>query len=141
MSQQVMDRTMRPVTGWRADWPVALVAAGVGALVWVAATQVAGVQLAVRSGSSTRDIGVVSVIVTALVVALAAGGLLRVLERRTERGRAVWTAVAAAVWLVSFAGPLGARTAAAGLWLAALHLVVGVVVVVGLRRLHPDRVA
>ena len=82
MSQPVMEPTTRPVTRWRADWPVALGAAGVGALVWVGATQVAGVQLAVRSGSSTRDIGVVSVIVTALVVGGAASLVIWLMVQR-----------------------------------------------------------
>ena len=45
------------------------------------------------------------------------------------------------MWVVSFAGPAGARTLSAGLTLAALHLVVGAVVIVGLRRRHADRVA
>jgi succinate dehydrogenase hydrophobic anchor subunit len=83
----------------------------------------------------------VSVIVTAVVVTLAAGGLLRVLERRTPRARRLWTGTASAVWVVSFAGPATATTPLAGLALAALHLVVGAVVIVGLRRRHPDRVA
>jgi hypothetical protein len=141
MSQQVMERKAQTATRWTGDGKVALLAAGAAALVWVVATQAGGVDLAVRSGSGTQHITVVSVVVTTLVVTLAAAGLLRILERRTTRGWAIWTAIAGSVWVVSFAGPLGARSVSAGLVLAALHLLVGAVVVVGLRRHHADRVA
>jgi hypothetical protein len=133
MGQLVEERTEVRVRRWRDDWPVAVTAAVAGAVVRVLATQVASVDLAVRSGSGTQHVNVVSVIVTALVVAMAGVGLLRFLERRTERGRTTWTAVAVAVWVLSLAGPLGARSLAAGLSLAAMHVVVGAVVVVGLR--------
>ena len=138
MSGMVQDRAVQAVGTWRDDWPVAVVAAGAAAVVWVGAT-VAGVDVAVRSGSSTRDVGLVSVVVTAVVVAVVAAGLLRVLERRTPGARRVWTGVALAVSVVSLAGPAGARTLSAGLTLAGLHLVVGAVVIVGLGRRHADR--
>ncbi len=140
MNEAVQERSVPQVGTWRDDWPVAVAAAGGAALVWVAAT-VAGVDVAVRSGSGTREVGLVSVIVTALVVAGAAAGLLRVLERRTTGGRRLWTGIALAVWVVSLAGPASARTLSAGLSLAAVHVVVGAVVIVGLRHRHPDRVA
>ena len=138
MTGTVQDRAVQAVGTWRDDWPVAAVAACAAAVVWVCATA-AGVDVAVRSGSSTRDVGLVSVVVTAVVVAAAGAGLLRVLERRTPGARRVWTGVAMAVWVVSLAGPAGARTVPAALTLAALHLVVGAVVIVGLRRRHADR--
>lgn len=134
MSQLVEERTEQPTRRWRDDWPVAVVAAGAAAVVWVVATQVASVDLAVRAGSGTQHVNVVSVIVTALVVATAGAGLLRFLERRTAQARTIWTAIAVSVLAVSLTGPLGARSVEAGLWLAALHVVVGSVVVVGLRR-------
>ncbi len=144
MTGTMEDRAVRPVGTWRDDWPVAVVAAAGAALVWAVAT-VAGVDVAVRSGGGSREVGVVSVVVTALVVAVAGAGLLRLLERRTARALPIWTAIAAAVWVASLAGPAGAATLSAGLALAALHLVVGAVVIVGLRRGHaehaPDRVA
>ncbi len=93
-------------------------------------------RLAVHSGSGTREIGLVSVLVTATVVTLAAGGLLRVLERRTPRAEGLWTGFALAALAASLAGPVGAVTLAAGLALASMHLVVGGVVIVGLRRRH-----
>lgn len=141
MSQLIEKRTEVRAGRWRDDWPVAVTAAVAAAAVWVLATQLASVDLTVRSGSGTQHVNVVSVIVTSVVVALVAGWLLRLLERRTPRGRTIWTVVAVAIWVLSLAGPLGARSLAAGLWLALLHLVVGSVVIVGLRRLHTDRVA
>jgi hypothetical protein len=140
MNGTVQDQSVRRVGAWRDDWPVALVAAGAAALVWVGAT-VAGVDVAVRSGSGTREVGLVSVLVTALVVTVAAAGLLRVLERRTAGALRVWTGIAASVWVVSLAGPAGASSWSAGLTLGALHLVVGAVVIVGLCLRHAERVA
>lgn len=138
MGETVHDRAVQAVGTWRDDWPVAVVAAGAAAVVWTVAT-VAGVNVAVRSGSGSREVGLLSVVVTAVVVAAAGAGLLGILERRTPDARRVWTGVAMAVWVVSLAGPAGARTVPAGLTLAALHLVVGAVVVIGLRGRHANR--
>jgi hypothetical protein len=141
MSQLVEDRTTGRVSGWSDDVLVGAIAGGAAALVWFGATQVAGVDLAVRSGSGTQHINVISVIVTTLVVTLAGGGLLRALQRRTAKGRSTWTMIALVVWVLSLAGPLGARSLSAGLVLAGLHLLVGAVVILGLRGRHADRVA
>ena len=119
----------------RAEAGVAVLTAAVATAVWGVA-KAAGVDLVVRSGSGTSDINVVSVIVTALVVAIVGAALLRLLERRTANGRRTWTIVAVVVWAVSFLGPLSATRPSAGLVLACLHLLVGAVVVLGLRRTH-----
>ena len=111
---------------------VVLVAAGLAAAVWLAA-EAAGVDLAVHAGDGSRPVGLVSVIVTVVVAALVAAGLLRVLERRTANGLRTWTIIAIVVWALSFLGPLSAMTVGAGLVLAAMHLAVGAVVVGGLR--------
>ena len=130
---------------WRDVRDVGLLAAGLAAVTWVVATQAAGVDLVVGAGEGRQHVGVASVVVTALVAAYAGGGLLRVLARRTPRGRRTWTAIAVAVLAVSLAGPLGAASLPAGLVLASLHLEVGTVVVVSLRRraacARPERVA
>ena len=97
MGELVQERETRRVGSWRDDGPVAVVAAGAAALVW-AVERLMGVDLAVRSGSGVREVGLVSVIVTAVVVTLAAGGLLRVLERRTPRARRLWTGTARRSW-------------------------------------------
>ncbi|MEP7089162.1 MAG: DUF6069 family protein [Nocardioidaceae bacterium] len=126
---------------WRDDWSVAVTAAGAAALVWCVVTQAASVDLAVRSASGAQEVNVVSVVVTALVAALAGGGLLRVLERRSRRGLTIWSWVAAAVLAVSLVGPLGAVSLSAGVCLALLHVVVGAVVIGLLRMRHAGRVA
>jgi len=134
MSQLVEERVDVRARRWRDDWPLAVAAAVAAAVDWVAATQVAGVDLAVGSDSDAQRVGVVSVIVCAVVVTLAASGLLRFLETRTAHARAIWVVVALVVGLVSLAGPLGASSLQAGLWLVSLHAVVGSVVLVGLLR-------
>jgi hypothetical protein len=120
----------------RADTGVAVVAAVGAAVVWSVA-RAAGIDLVVKSAGGTSSVNVVSVIVTALVVGIAGGALLRSLERRTTNGRRTWTIVALSVWAVSLLGPLSATRPSAGLVLTSLHLLVGAVVVLGLRRPHP----
>ncbi|WP_395655983.1 DUF6069 family protein [Nocardioides sp.] len=121
-----------PRRTWRDDLPVAAVAAGSAALVWVAG-RAAGVAIEVQEGAGTRSVGVVSVVVTAVVVTLTAGALLRVMSRRRQRRR-WWTVVALGVLALSMLGPLSAVSATAGLVLATMHAVVAGVVVIGLRR-------
>jgi hypothetical protein len=121
-----------PASTTRREAAVVVIAGVSAALVWLAA-KAAGVDPLVHSGSGSRPIGLASVIVTAIVVAGVAAGLLHVLERRTSRGLRAWTIGAMAVWVVSFAGPLSAMRLEGGLVLATLHLVVGAVVVGGLR--------
>ncbi len=109
----------------------ATVAALGGWLVW----QVAGVDLTVRSADQVRDVGAGSVGITALLAALAGVGLIRLLAKR-DTGLRTWTIVAGVVWTVSMLGPSGATTLSAGLSLASLHLLVGAIVVFGVRRVH-----
>jgi hypothetical protein len=141
MTQQDVEQTDVRRSRWRDDWPVAVTAAGAAALVWCVVTRVAAVDLAVHSRTGVQEVTVVSVVVTALVVALAGAGLLRVLERRSRRGPAIWTGVAVAVLAVSLLGPLGAVSLSAGLCLALMHVVVGAVVIGLLRVRHAGRVA
>jgi hypothetical protein len=112
---------------------VAAVAMTGAALIWTLATA-ARVDLEVRQGSSTTGVTLAAVIVTAMLATILGASLLRLLERRTPRGRQLWTVVASTVWALSFLGPLSATHPSAGLVLASLHLFVGAVVVVGLRR-------
>ena len=119
----------------RADIGVAVVAAASAVVVWSAA-RVAGIDLVVKSAGGTSHVNVVSVVVTSVVVAIAGAALLRLFERTTN-GRRTWTIVAVSVWVVSLLGPLSATRLSAGLVLASLHLLVGAVVVLGLRRTPP----
>ncbi|RLP94678.1 hypothetical protein EAD89_03280 [Micromonospora sp. BL4] len=100
---------------------------------------VAGVDLAAGSGNSTRQITVAAVVVAAVVAALAGWALLAVLERLTARAGTWWTAIAVAVLLLSLlAGPPSGVGAGAKATLALLHLSVGVVLILGLRRARPE---
>ena len=98
----------------------------------------AGVDLAVRSGSSTRQITVAAVVVAAVVAALAGWALLAVLDR-TNRSRVWWTSIAVAVLLLSLVvGPPSGVGGGAKATLALLHLSVGVILIVGLPRPRLD---
>jgi hypothetical protein len=118
---------------WRGDLPVAGAAAGAATLIWVLA-RVLGVDLDVHSGGGVQGVGLPSVVIAPVVATLAAGALLRGWERRSMRARRRWTAVSLAVLAVSLLGPVSAVTARAGVVLAAMHLVVGSVIVAGLTR-------
>jgi hypothetical protein len=115
------------------------VAATVSALgLWLAWTQLGGVDLRVRSADDIREIGAASVAVTAPVVSGAGVLLVRLLDSWVPRGLRWWTVAACAVWAISMLGPLGATTASAGLALVSLHVVVGAIVVFGVRRVHRE---
>ncbi|MGC4870091.1 DUF6069 family protein [Micromonospora sp. DT53] len=99
----------------------------------------AGVDLAVRSGSATRQVTVAAVVVAAVVAALAGWALLALLEPRTNRSRVWWTSIAVAVLLLSLVvGPPSGVGGGAKATLALLHLSVGVILIVGLPRPRLD---
>jgi hypothetical protein len=104
---------------------------------WVLAAPLAGVDLAVRMGpgAAAQQVGVVSVLVVSLLVALAGWALLAVLERRLRHGRRTWTVLASIVLVLSLAGPLSAATTvAATVALIGMHVVVAAVLMVLLLR-------
>ncbi|MFD0690283.1 DUF6069 family protein [Actinomadura fibrosa] len=123
-----------PTTGRRALTVTAATAAALA--VWTIAGPVAGVGLTARSGGgSPHEIGAAAVIAAALASGLAAWALLAVLERTARRAARIWTITASAVLVLSLSGPLtGDASAAATAVLAALHLVVGAVLIPGLLR-------
>jgi len=104
--------------------------------VWVVAVPVLGVDLRVTpGGAEAQTVGAVSVLVVSLLAGLAGWVLLAVLVRVTRRARRWWTGFAVALLVVSLTGPLtSAVGAAAKTVLVVLHLVVGVVLLVGFRR-------
>jgi len=108
-------------------WLVAVTAVALALLVWVLAVPVAGVELA--AGTPAQAIGVVSVVISTLVVTLAAWGVRTLLRRRTP---VAWWLICGVVLAVSLLGPLGGTSPAAVGTLVALHLVVGATVAIGL---------
>ena len=110
--------------------------AAVGALlVWAIAVPLADVDLSVHSGGSdqpSRPVGPVAVAVVAVIAGLAAAGLAALLNRTTSRPRRNWAIIAVATLLLSLLGPLGAVSVGAGVTLAAMHLLVGATLILGL---------
>jgi len=100
-----------------------------GVTVWAVAGPVAGIRIAVDD----QAVGVAQVAIVSLLAGLAAWVLFAVLARFTSRATPIWTAIAASVLAVSLTGPLGATSTAAGITLACLHLLVGGVIIFGLR--------
>lgn len=104
--------------------------------VWTVADPLAGVALTVHvgSGASTRQVGPAAVAFVSVLAGLAGWSLLAVLERVTARARPIWIGIALVVLLLSFAGPLGAATAAAKVALAGMHLAAAAVLIPALAR-------
>ncbi len=105
-------------------------------MIWVVAT-LAGADLTVSfgAGQPIQKVTVVNVIVAALVGSLAGWGLLALLRRFTNNARAIWTVIAFVVALFSLGGPLSTiSSTGTKVALAAMHLVVATVTIVGLRR-------
>jgi predicted ribosomally synthesized peptide with SipW-like signal peptide len=106
---------------------------------WTLWTQVGSVELTVQSGDDVQTIGIGPVVAVAAIMPVAGVLLFRALEAWLSHGMRSWTAVACTVTLISMLGPLGATTATAGVALASLHLLVGAVVIFGVRRVHHAR--
>lgn len=118
---------------------ISLLAALEGAviLLW-ALWRLLGVGLEVTAGTGTREVGLVAIVLTTTLVTVASYVLLWALRRRELR---VWTGIAVTVLLLSCAGPLlSATTVGSTVALLTFHLLVGIGLVAGVRRLdHTDR--
>lgn len=113
-----------------------MAAVAAGALTWVVAVPLVGVHLVVEPAEGrAQDVGLGMVIATTLMASVAGWGLLALLERITPlRARTTWNLVAGGVLIVSLAGPLvAASDTAAVTTLMLLHLVVGLVLMIGMR--------
>lgn len=119
-------------------------AASVGAplaavLVWLIANDVVGVDLhspAMGSSKQPTTVTVVMVVIAALVAGLLGWAALALLEKTVRRPRAVWTWLAAIVFLVSLGAPLSGSGIDDGsrLTLLLLHASVAAVLIPLLRR-------
>lgn len=134
METTIPNAGVRPAR--RRDRLLTVLAATVATLLgWVVAVPLAGVALVARSGAGEQRVTPLAVAVSTLLAGLAGWALLALLERVTGRARAVWTAVAVLVLLLSLLGPLGGGAGGpATVTLLVLHLVAGAVLVPGLRR-------
>ncbi len=126
--------TTPAVRDTRRTWVRALTVAGgaaAAAIAWTIEVPLLGVRLSVRFGAMhPQAIVAGQVIGAALVAGLLGWLLLTVLERRTPRARATWTAAALAVLVLSLGLPAAtATTTAAAVALVVLHLVVAAAVI------------
>ena len=118
-----------------------LAATAAAVALWVVAAPIGGADLTVQQGDQEpMEIGVALVVATALVAGLAGWGLLAVLGRATRRPRTVWTVVAVIALALSLLPPLTAEaTSGAHVTLVLMHIVVGAVLIAGLRRTATER--
>jgi hypothetical protein len=118
---------------------LAVVAAVVAALVvYLLITQAFGQDLRTpgMSGREATELNIGAVLLVSALASLAAWGLLAVLERFTARARTIWTVVAVVGLVLSLAGPMSGTGITTGnrLALALMHVVVGAVLIVLMRR-------
>jgi hypothetical protein len=103
-------------------------------LVWILIVPIFGVDLIVTTGGGTTSVTAIAVAGAALLAGAAGWALLATLEHLTRSAVPAWTVVAGVVLVVSLAGPLAAGSAIATASLIVLHILVGTVVVLGMRR-------
>lgn len=124
---------LRRVPG-RSRLVVVAVAAAAALADWAILAPLAGLTLTARQGG-IQHIGAAAVLAATIVVAFAGWGLLAILERRSPRARDTWTVIATIVCVLSLGSPLtNGIGLGAKLGLASLHLIVGAIVILGLRR-------
>lgn len=127
-------------TGQRRKLRAVVVAvAVVAAVVWWAVVEYAvGLDLKapISGGAPQMDVGVVQVIVSSLFAGLAAWALLALLERFVGPARTMWTVIAVVMLLLSLGAPFSGTGVTTGnrLSLAAEHILVGAILIVGLYR-------
>ncbi|GAB3464417.1 hypothetical protein GCM10027570_52240 [Streptomonospora sediminis] len=112
---------------------VTVAAALAGSLALWAVAVLAGAEPTAYQGGAIATVGSVPIAVASFAAALAAWALLAVLERTVRRPGLTWTAVAAAVLVLSLLGPVfSAAGTASMLVLLGLHAVPGAVVIAGM---------
>ncbi|XVV14767.1 DUF6069 family protein [Actinoplanes sp. CA-131856] len=133
-----MTNDMRDIeTTTTATWPGRAITVAAGAagslLLWAVNVPWGGLDLAVRQGGGTQQIGAAAVVATALVAGLAAWGLLALLERKARHPVRTFRIIALVVLLISLAGPLGGGEGLhSKLVLLGMHLTVGIALIAGL---------
>ncbi|GAA1670734.1 hypothetical protein GCM10009745_11660 [Kribbella yunnanensis] len=102
---------------------------------WAVLVPVAGLTLDARQGGVLQHIGAPMIAISTAALAFAGWALLAILERFAIGARRAWTIVAAISCLMSLGSPLtGGIGIGAKLGLASFHLLVGAIVILGLRR-------
>ncbi|WP_405059776.1 DUF6069 family protein [Kribbella sp. NBC_01505] len=102
---------------------------------WAILVPVAGLTLDARQGGVLQHVGAPAIVISTALLAFAGWALLAILERNTRGARKAWTIVAVVACLMSLGSPLtGGIGIGAKLGLASFHLLVGAIVLLGLRR-------
>jgi hypothetical protein len=117
---------------WGAGVATAAIAALAGAVVFLFATKVFDVTLRVRTGSSSpyEDLSVVQVMVVAFLVGIVATGVLHLFLRFVPRPTVFFFWLAFLAMIASLLAPLSLHvTNTAKIWLCAMHVVVGLVII------------
>jgi hypothetical protein len=88
------------------------------------------------NGGAATDVNIGAVLFVSALVSLASWALLAILERFTAKALTIWTVVAIAVLVLSIGGPMSGTGITTGnrLALALIHVVVGTVLIVFMRR-------
>jgi hypothetical protein len=113
-------------------------------LIWALAELLFDVDLrapAMRGSAEPTNISGWAVLLTSGIAGFAALGALALLERFTARARMIWVIGAVIVLLISLPAPFNGSgiSTANRLWLLAMHLAVGAVLIVGLYRTASPR--
>jgi len=102
---------------------------------WAVLVPVAGLTLDARQGGVLQHVGAPAIVISTALITFAAWGLLATLERFAKGARRAWTIVAVISCLLSLGSPLtGGISTSAKLGLSSFHLLVGALVIFGLRR-------
>lgn len=133
-------RPTRRTAPWPATFAVAATAVAAAVILRLIAYAV-GLDVVVDTGTGDTTVSLAAVAASSAVGALCGVLVLQLALRFLSRGRTWWTIGATVVLLGSLASPLAATTAGAWATLTVLHLAVGAVVILGLRRASAGHVA
>lgn len=105
-------------------------------VVWMVAVPLFGADLTTRFGNgSAQTVQPGFVLAGSIVASLLGWALLAILEKRTQRAAAIWTAIAVVALLLSLISPTIAGVAASTkITLALMHLAVAAVLIPALRQ-------
>ncbi|TDD47266.1 hypothetical protein E1263_34895 [Kribbella antibiotica] len=102
---------------------------------WAVLVPIAGLTLDANQGGTLQHVGLPAIAIASAALTFAGWALLAILERASRGARKAWTIVAAIACLLSLGSPLtGGIGLGAKLGLASFHLLVGAIVILGLRR-------
>ena len=110
-----------------------LTATAAAVALWMVVDPLAGIELEASSGGSIRQVGPIAVMFAGVAAGVAGWALLALLERVSSNARAIWTIAASVVLALSLLGTGSAVTTAATVGLVSLHLLVGGILIAGLR--------